>query len=400
MKRIRIGLFGAIINNDNMGCCALTFSLIRLLENIVDERDCNVEYVIFERWPDEKKIEELCELLAISKNKVSSAKSIRFSKIYRLDQFKEFLKEIEKCDYAIDITQGDSFTDIYGIKRFFAFSFDKLMVQHKKVPLILGPQTYGPFQKGISKKIARRIINHSHCVFSRDNYSIEYLEKQLKIKKSMIQVTDLAFGLPYHDTVRFQGKNVGLNVSGLLWPQKTESTVTAFSLACDYKQFIFDTVSYLENEGYCIHLISHVGADMSACEQVHKEYPNTILVPEFENPILAKSYISAMDLFIGARMHATIAALSSFVPVIPVSYSRKFQGLFQSIGYPICLDVLNWDTKCAVDYLKLQVESIDELKQAVVLAKKRSEEEYQTMATKIADCIMDKVSIDFRDEEE
>jgi polysaccharide pyruvyl transferase WcaK-like protein len=32
-------------------------------------------------------------------------------------------------------------------------------------------------------------------------------------------------------------------------------------------------------------------------------------------------------------MHACVAALSSGVPVVPVAYSRKFAGLFGSIGY-------------------------------------------------------------------
>jgi polysaccharide pyruvyl transferase WcaK-like protein len=58
------------------------------------------------------------------------------------------------------------------------------------------------------------------------------------------------------------------------------------------------------------------------------------LAPFFINPIEAKSYISGLDFFMGARMHACIAAFSSGVPVFPVSYSRKFFGLFRdSLGY-------------------------------------------------------------------
>lgn len=35
-----------------------------------------------------------------------------------------------------------------------------------------------------------------------------------------------------------------------------------------------------------------------------------------------------MDFFMGARMHSTIAAFSTGVPVVPMAYSRKFNGLF------------------------------------------------------------------------
>ena len=37
-------------------------------------------------------------------------------------------------------------------------------------------------------------------------------------------------------------------------------------------------------------------------------------------------------------MHACIAAFSSGVPVIPMAYSRKFEGLFGSIGYNRTVD--------------------------------------------------------------
>jgi polysaccharide pyruvyl transferase WcaK-like protein len=40
-----------------------------------------------------------------------------------------------------------------------------------------------------------------------------------------------------------------------------------------------------------------------------------------------------MDFFCGSRMHACIAAVSSGVPTVPISYSRKFTGLFESLGY-------------------------------------------------------------------
>ncbi len=37
-------------------------------------------------------------------------------------------------------------------------------------------------------------------------------------------------------------------------------------------------------------------------------------------------------------MHACIAAFSSGVPVLPMAYSRKFAGLFGTLGYGACAD--------------------------------------------------------------
>ena len=64
------------------------------------------------------------------------------------------------------------------------------------------------------------------------------------------------------------------------------------------------------------------------------------MAPAFENPIQAKSYISNMDCFIGSRMHSTIASISSGVPTLPVSYSRKFEGLFETLEYPY---IIHWN---------------------------------------------------------
>ena len=38
-------------------------------------------------------------------------------------------------------------------------------------------------------------------------------------------------------------------------------------------------------------------------------------------------------------MHATIGALSSGVPTIPLAYSRKFSGVFGTIQYPYTIDL-------------------------------------------------------------
>ena len=47
-----------------------------------------------------------------------------------------------------------------------------------------------------------------------------------------------------------------------------------------------------------------------------------------------------MDFFVGARMHATIGAFSSGVPVVPMAYSRKFNGLFiDTLDYPYICDM-------------------------------------------------------------
>jgi polysaccharide pyruvyl transferase WcaK-like protein len=50
-------------------------------------------------------------------------------------------------------------------------------------------------------------------------------------------------------------------------------------------------------------------------------------------------------------MHATIAAYSSGVPVVPISYSRKFEGLFGNLNYPWLVNARGVDTKAAIAFV-------------------------------------------------
>ena len=45
-----------------------------------------------------------------------------------------------------------------------------------------------------------------------------------------------------------------------------------------------------------------------------------------------KGIIGLCDFFIGSRMHACIAALSQGIPTVGVAYSKKFGGVFESVG--------------------------------------------------------------------
>ena len=49
-------------------------------------------------------------------------------------------------------------------------------------------------------------------------------------------------------------------------------------------------------------------------------------------PEVVKSSVSTCDVFIGSRMHANIAALSSGIPVIALAYSHKSLGIMKQFG--------------------------------------------------------------------
>lgn len=173
----------------------------------------------------------------------------------------------------------------------------------------------------------------------------------------------MAFFLPY--TKQQFDKNyihVGLNISALLW-HGGYTQDNQFGLKDDYKTCVRSIIDYFFNQpNVKLHLIPHVVGsergvenDYAVSFDLQKEYnnPNLILSPLFLSPVDAKDYISGMDFFMGARMHSTIAAFSSGVPIVPMAYSRKFNGLFiDTLDYNHLVDLKTDDNGAILDKIK------------------------------------------------
>ena len=256
---------------------------------------------------------------------------------------------VRNSDLVIDIGGGDSFADIYGPQRLRTMFWLKYVAHIAGTPLVLGPQTYGPFTKTWSKLFTRGTLKRSVVVASRDQKSTK-IAREIAPGIEVIEASDVALRLPYDPPApRAPGgkPRVGLNVSGLLMGGGYTGK-NMFGLKADYAATIRDLIARLRAhpEAPEIHLVSHVITadyasvenDQRAADDLQKEFPDLIVAPVFRGPSEAKSYIAGLDFFAGARMHACIAAFSSGVPVVPMAYSRKFEGLFGTLGYKRTVD--------------------------------------------------------------
>jgi polysaccharide pyruvyl transferase WcaK-like protein len=68
-------------------------------------------------------------------------------------------------------------------------------------------------------------------------------------------------------------------------------------------------------------------------------------------------------------MHACIAAFSSGVPVVPMAYSRKFAGLFGSLGYEQTVDCTSDSNETILSRIFSAYEQRDALKQDMLRAR-------------------------------
>ncbi len=268
-------------------------------------------------------------------------------------------KVIGEQDCVIDIGAGDSFADIYGLKRFLFLWLTKLFAILRGVPLLLAPQTIGPFTRFPYRDLARYVMERANAVIARDRLSLEFTH-EVAPKANSVLAVDVAFALPYEDQSHLRGgkTRVGVNVSGLLF-NEAESGRNRFGLEANYavlmRRFIETLIAQPDTE---VHLIVHVPSslqgwdeDASLADRLAQEYPSVIRAPNFPGPVEAKSYISGLDFLVAGRMHACIAAFSAGVPVVPIAYSRKFIGLFEMLDYSWIVPVKGLGDEAAYDLL-------------------------------------------------
>lgn len=359
-----ISLIGLEIGNENMGCVALTYSFLNLLREIGEELDITINLTAISYSDVQYECDNIIksyEIIRVHPKQLSFWKSLK-------DNFK-------KADMIFDFTLGDSFSDIYGAERYIKTNLLKCAALKYNDRFILGPQTYGPYNKLWARNWAARIIDKSYKVYSRDEESAQVLKKICK--KNVVVETDVAFALPYSkNDIPENGKlKVAFNPSGLLWRGGYTGN-NQFGLTIDYQEYCKTLIGELVKAGDVdIYLLPHVGPidgdlenDLQICEKLHKLYPDTQIISGITSPMAAKGYISAMDVLVAARMHATVGGVSSGVATIPVAYSRKFRGLFDNIGYDYVLDVKLLDTNDAVNQTLEWVKNYKTLQEASIKA--------------------------------
>lgn len=260
--------------------------------------------------------------------------------------FSSLHRQMKRCDIVFDIGGGDSFSDIYAARRYWLIIGSKIAAMRSRGPLVLSPQTIGPFHTARARHAAMGVMNMASRIFARDEKSFGMLETLGMHEKSEL-TTDVAFALPFTPAPEKDTRDLakgpikfGLNVSALLY-RRDLATGDRIRLTVDYPALIDALLERAESDKRVeLHLVPHVLAattpyedDYALAEELAARYPAAILPPRFSGPSEAKSYIAGLDLFAGSRMHATIAALSSGTAVVPLGYSRKFSGLFDSLGY-------------------------------------------------------------------
>lgn len=232
-------------------------------------------------------------------------------------------------------------------------------------PIVLYGESLGYFKNSLLNFTLKIILNRTRLILVREELSAKYLSNNDIINPRIFFTADPAFLLDpapksyILDILSKEGINeiqtplIGINPSGLIkefirMGHKINDKIYYSILAK-----VID--SLIDNLNATIIMIPHVYSegtdDRVAISNISNMVKNISSVKTIKNeytPQELKGIIGLCDLFIGARMHATIASTSMFVPTVGIAYSHKMHGIIgKMLGqekYVVNIDELEYET--------------------------------------------------------
>lgn len=365
---------GASLNTGNRGVSALCASFVKIVKHIEPNADITLFTGARDSTPQTLRLSDREVMLRVVNHRMSPRSRLSqhllviFSLAFlqkcivipalrqKIISSNTFLREMQECDFFGEIRGGDSFSDIYGLKRFLLGSLTSIIALLLGKRLVLLPQTYGPYDSRMARTVAKYILRRSAVVLSRYRDGVSAI-KQMLGSNSNVSVRfcpDVAFMLDalkpeapqiipplQQDAMRLL---IGININGLMY-NGGYTQGNMFGLQFDYKEMALKMMlELLEQTNANLLLIPHtfglsgnINSDPDASRDVinslPKEYKTRVhmVMNEYDQSEI-KGVIGMCDFFIGSRMHACIAALSQGIPTVGIAYSHKFIGVFDSIG--------------------------------------------------------------------
>ncbi|MHC5113641.1 MAG: polysaccharide pyruvyl transferase family protein [Planctomycetota bacterium] len=384
-RPLRVAIFGAMPGTGNLGVTALHLCL---LDGIAQRAPTPV-VTVFDDTPG---CTSITTQLATGTLTYLRCGAIPTRRIYHPDSLWRIrasgrlgglgstaVRRLRSADAILDITAGDGFTDLYGERRFARAIQEKRLAVEQGRPLILVPQTIGPFRTEGARRAAAGVLRDAAMVWTRDRASQELVTEllgdafdpsrhrrgvDLAYHLDAIAPADLPAPIAAWLDDDAPRPVVGINVSGLLL-NDADGAARRFGLRADYRDVLRGFVRrVLDETDANVLLVPHVTTrpghgehDPDACDAIAgavapREPARLAILPPTTDPREAKWAIGRTDWFCGARMHATIAALSSRVPTAALAYSPKALGTFTECGLADGVaDLAALDTNDVIEHL-------------------------------------------------
>jgi colanic acid/amylovoran biosynthesis protein len=252
-------------------------------------------------------------------------------------------------DIVLDLST-DSLNEYYGIiyPLFSLFQLDLILLCKKKV--IVCPASIGPFKNPLMKRLVCHVLSKTDLVIAREETTLNFL-REVGIPENKIHfAADLAFLFEPISKEHAGEIALSLGIQKGSSPLIGVAPSTEIFRYCfpeisipknkydEYKRLMAETTDFLvEKFGADVLFIPHfvfpnedIKNDKIASQDIYNQLKNKkhvkLLLDDYRADEV-KGIIGLCDLFVSCRMHAAIAATSSGVPTVALSFGHKFHSV-------------------------------------------------------------------------
>lgn len=247
---------------------------------------------------------------------------------------------LHKKSTAVLAIGGDNFSLDYGPNSARTHLEAAHCVLDAGRPIAIWGGSVGPFSADREfEKWAAEMLRPITLICARESETVAYLEG-IGIKENVRLVSDPAFTLETtaveladNEKMILKGGYLGLNLSPLMrrywkgaesWQAAAAKCVKQLLEAVDAPVALIPHVTDLPDNDDYVFL-------RGISDQLPEYRDRLLLVGSGYNCCQLKWIISHLRGFIGARTHATIAAMSSYVPTVCIGYSMKARGISKDL---------------------------------------------------------------------
>jgi colanic acid/amylovoran biosynthesis protein len=244
-----------------------------------------------------------------------------------------------------------------------------------KKKVILAPQSYGPISSKLGRYFAGFVMNKCLAVCSREYYSHEFLEKDLKLRKEILyRCGDSAFfntnegtELPdicdeYEKILKGSRSILGITVVGWSFPHRKdpardyENYVKSLAIVVDRLVEKYDVVPVVFNQ---------VDGDLDTARKLKSMCQSVVYVDEkSREPECLRPLIACSKIFIGTRFHSCIFAMMEGVPTTAISYLPKTEFIMKDLGFERkFVDICDINIGKIIEIVGWDIENIDAAKE-------------------------------------
>ncbi len=186
-------------------------------------------------------------------------------------------------------------------------------------------QGIGPLRRGWVRRFARSVLERTDLITVRDDDSLRFL-RELGVTAGIHVVADPVFALdPAPD----------VHVRELLGPRGAPRIGVALRPWGDdtYTRAVVEAVQVVRGSvggAQVVVFAFHPARDLAICRTAAELLGAQVVADLLPREMMAA--VGTLDLLVGVRLHALIAAIAAGVPPVGLSYDPKVDGLFRRVG--------------------------------------------------------------------